>query len=131
MSAVVTFSADVLNRAALAGARARLRHWLLAQGCDADLTADLTLVVSELAANALESGEPSQATVDVDLEREGVQVLVSNPAPTAFRWTAGGMPDPTGAQGRGLYIVDQLMDAVRVDHHDAVTSVSARRARGG
>ena len=128
---MVTFSVDVLDRAALAGARAGLRHWLLAQGCDAGLVADVTLVVSELAANALESGNPSQATVGVDLEREGVEVLVSNPAPTAFRWTAGAMPDPTGAQGRGLYIVDQLMDAVQVDHHDAVTFVCARRARHG
>lgn len=106
---------------ALRGARAR-----------SDVIADLQLVVSELAANAIEHGVGEQVTVEVDwTDARWWQVTVSSTIDAgrlgAVRdWT---MADVGAGSGRGLGIVRRLVDDVWVDRRGDHVAVRCRVRR--
>jgi anti-sigma regulatory factor (Ser/Thr protein kinase) len=103
----------------------------------ADVVTDFQLVVSELAANAIEHGTGDDLVVDVDTTQSSWwEVTVSSTLPTGRRrdgrlrtarqWS---IADPDASSGRGLGIVRRLMDDVRVEHHADRISVRCRMRR--
>lgn len=98
----------------------------------ADVISDFQLVVSELAANAIEHGSGGDVVVEVDGSRPAWwEVTVSSTIlgarlRSAREWS---IADADAGSGRGLGIVRRLMDDVRVDHHGDRISVRCRMRR--
>jgi anti-sigma regulatory factor (Ser/Thr protein kinase) len=110
------------------GFTAWLRRWVL----DEDAVDDLVLVLSELLANAVRATQPDRTRVQVLASAEGGDVVleVRNARTTWIdadnRWD---LSDPLRAGGRGLMIVESLVDHVAVEHDDraGITTVRSRR----
>ena len=82
-----------------------------------DRVGDVTLVVAELVANALEHGEPP---VHLDAWNDGRLVIEVSDQGGGFDRASVWQrhpPSPHGSRGRGLWITRQLMDIVEV-HSD-------------
>jgi anti-sigma regulatory factor (Ser/Thr protein kinase) len=107
---------------ALAGLRHLLRRWLLHHGANANETYDITVACQEAAANAVEHAyAPGARTFDVEAVRVGaaIEVTVRD---------HGGWRSPRGTnRGRGLVLMEALMDSTDVEHTDAGTVVRLRR----
>lgn len=119
------------DTAVIADARAMLHGWLADAGVDdCGVVGDLSVVLSELVANAVEaSPHDGSVVVRIQLEEGTVVLSVVNDvrewvAP-AERWD---LDDPLRAGGRGLLIVSALADDVTVQHdiEDDCTVVTAR-----
>lgn len=119
------------DTAVIADARAMLHGWLTDAGVDdCGVVGDLSVVLSELVANAVEaSPHDGSVVVRIQLEEGTVVLSVVNDvrewvAP-AERWD---LDDPLRAGGRGLLIVSALADDVTVQHdiEDDCTVVTAR-----
>lgn len=86
-------------------------------GCDPDLVADLTLIVSELVSNAVEHGSGAVVVEAESGEFAAVVRVASHGAaphvPPVSEWAIG--PD-RAASGRGLGIVARLATTIDVDH---------------
>jgi len=84
-----------------------------------DIRERAELVVSELASNALQAspGAPYRLCVAIDPDESVVIALTSEPSeggpPPRGQW---GPANVLAATGRGLMIVDELSDAVHVQH---------------
>lgn len=103
----------------LGGLRTTLERWLRAAGADEDELFDVTLSVSEAAANAIEHAYGAdEATFTVCCEQEGRQVTVT--VRDAGRWRT---TRPPGG-GRGLEIMRALVDSVEVSSDDEGTVVT-------
>lgn len=122
-------------RATPASARAirlYVRDALRAAQARAEVIADFELVVSELAANAIEHGTGRDVTVEVDGSRTSWwEVTVSSASAgrsvgAARNWAIA--PAEAGS-GRGLGIVRRLMDDVSIGRSGDVLSVRCRRRR--
>jgi serine phosphatase RsbU (regulator of sigma subunit)/anti-sigma regulatory factor (Ser/Thr protein kinase) len=102
----------------LAEMRGTLGRWLATAGVDPDEQFDLTLSTSEAAANAIEhayGGTESSFSVRAEKDGERITVTVRD----AGRWrtarAAGG--------GRGLTIMRELVDEVKIDSDEDGTTV--------
>jgi serine phosphatase RsbU (regulator of sigma subunit)/anti-sigma regulatory factor (Ser/Thr protein kinase) len=103
----------------LGGLRKTLDRWLQAAGAGEDELFDVTLSVSEAAANAIEHAYGAdEATFTVCCEQEGRQVTVT--VRDAGRWRT---TRPPGG-GRGLEIMQALVDSVKVSSDDDGTAVT-------
>lgn len=119
------------DRSEIGPARSALAQWLRAGSVDHDAAKDLTVVASELLANAIDAS-PGDATVALRGTREsGVVVLeainrVSEWVSPADRWD---LDDPLRTGGRGLLIVSALVDHIEAEHDVAnfCTVVRVRR----
>lgn len=105
--------------AVIADARRMLHGWLADAGVDdREVVDDLSVVLSELLANAVEASPPAgSVVVRLQLE-EGTLVLsvvneVREWVPPSERWD---LDDPLRPGGRGLLIVSALADDVTVQH---------------
>ncbi|MGI9539157.1 MAG: ATP-binding protein [Miltoncostaeaceae bacterium] len=88
-----------------------------------DRANDLVLALDELLANAQEHGSPP---VDVTAWHDGrlvIEVRDSGDGINADAIWRSHPPGPYGTRGRGLWIVRQLCDVVRIHHEDGVTRV--------
>lgn len=105
--------------------RPLLRRWLDHWGADADEIYDITVAVQEASANAVEHAyAPGVATFDLDALYEGG--LITFVIRDRGRWRA-----PRGVnRGRGLPMMEALMDEVHVDRGEAGTEVVLRRRLG-
>lgn len=102
----------------LGGLRKTLDRWLQAAGADEDELFDITLSVSEAAANAIEHAYgANEATFTVRCEQEGRQITVT--VRDAGRWRT---TRPPGG-GRGLELMHALVDSVTVSSDDGGTVV--------
>ncbi len=115
------------DAAALAPMRAALRRWLGGRVSGAD-SADLELVATELCANALEAGSgKEEVVVEAELAADVVclGVTASGPAP---RWPVRRSTAPLRPRGRGLDIVEALVDrlALRADGERTTVSIERR-----
>jgi anti-sigma regulatory factor (Ser/Thr protein kinase) len=129
MTLACSFAADAGELATL---RAALRSYLEARGVPSPVRDDLGVVVTELAANAIEAGRNRgavgmRARVDGDLVilevEDGGAGFQLPPAPA--------LPSPHDERGRGLWLVRSLTNELRVERHQHVTVVRAvRRFRG-
>jgi serine phosphatase RsbU (regulator of sigma subunit)/anti-sigma regulatory factor (Ser/Thr protein kinase) len=110
---------------ALGGLRHLLRRWLFGHGANPDETYDITVAVQEAAANAVEHAyAPGMAAFSVEAEhRDGaITVIVSDRG----RWR-----DARGVnRGRGMPLMEGLMESVEVMPSADGTSVVLRRTLG-
>ncbi|MCC5953112.1 MAG: ATP-binding protein [Acidimicrobiia bacterium] len=110
----------------VSAARRWVRRLLSDWDCD-DLGPDAELVVSELAANAVEH-EGSDLEIDVRLVADGVRISVSDRGHGDVTPVDGAHDRPAG---RGLLIVEHVAERWGVDHHDRGKTVWAELVPGG
>ena len=117
-----TLPADARRLAAL---RADLRAWLESSGVGEDDREALVLACSEAAANAIEHGYrgTSGEVLVVAAAAAGEVTLTVHDDGT---WRARGA---SGARGRGLAIVEHLVDEVALERHGGTTVTMRRRLR--
>jgi GAF domain-containing protein/anti-sigma regulatory factor (Ser/Thr protein kinase) len=110
----------------LASMRRSLRSWLLAAGADDDLTHDVLVAVGEAAANAVEHAYgPVDDEFVVVAHTEGEDAVFT--VTDRGRWRASRGSN----RGRGMTLMHELMDDVRVDSGDEGTVVTLRRRLSG
>jgi anti-sigma regulatory factor (Ser/Thr protein kinase) len=102
--------------AAVPLARHLLSDWLFAVPVEAEAVDALLLAVSELCSNAVRhaSGEPGSIHLRAWAEKGDVHVEVSDDG-GSLEWPehrAEELPDPEAEQGRGLFLVRELVDDV-------------------
>lgn len=113
-------SRSLATVADLSAVRAEFVEWMREIGVDEDRIDDLSVVLSELGANAVREtpagAEPAQITATVD---EGTVVMeVSNDVspdsapPSEHDWD---LSDPLRTGGRGLLLVSAFVDDIDVD----------------
>jgi anti-sigma regulatory factor (Ser/Thr protein kinase)/putative methionine-R-sulfoxide reductase with GAF domain len=110
---------------ALADVRYLLRRWLQRHGADDDETYDITVACQEACANAVEHAyAPGPAGFDVEAEHAAGEIRLTVRDRGAWR-------DARGThRGRGLPIMEALMDTVDIKHSASGTAVQMRRALG-
>lgn len=106
----------------LAGLRHLLRRWLLRHGASEDETYDITVACQEAAANAVEHAyAPGARTFEVEATRSGNAIEVTVRDHGQWRSARG------THRGRGLLMMEALMDSVQVEQAEAGTVVVLRR----
>jgi len=108
----------------LASLRRIVARWLTQFGVDDAQRFDITLACSEAAANAIEHAYgPRDATFALDghVSAEAVEVVVSDRG----RWR----PERQTDRGRGLQLMNALMDEVIVERGELGTTVTLRALR--
>lgn len=114
----------------IGSARQAFDAWLRQVTTDPELLEDMSVVVSELASNALEGGpeKAPDALVRAEIEGQVLHVVVSNRLPDGaadiHHWD---LDDPLRGGGRGLLIVRAYTDTLMVD--SAAGTVSVRCSR--
>ncbi|MFV2100342.1 SpoIIE family protein phosphatase [Micromonospora sp. LOL_024] len=132
--AVLALEAAELNRfalrlpadpARLSLLRKRLEDFLLAHGVGETDRFDLTVVVSEAAANAIEHPvDPAEPTIDIEVKVEGRTVVAA--VRDSGRWRQS---VESGFRGRGLSLIRALGE-LSVDRTPEGTQVTLRRRLG-
>jgi len=115
----------------LARLRRRLGRFLHAAGASEDESYEITLTISEAAGNAIEHAYgPGDASFRVQAVVEDSELVVV--VRDSGRWRARpGRGGPEGAaRGRGLSIIEGLMDQVEVVREEHGTTVRMRRRLG-
>lgn len=106
----LTVDADVANLG-------RLREHVASAardfGASDDIVEQLQLVVSELATNAMQYNDADTLTVAVGGNGTSWTIDVSN-ADGLVDLGAPALPDPSALSGRGLFLVDAVMDRVEL-----------------
>ena len=103
--------------------RAALREWLAAAGAAEGDAYDVLIAVGEAAANAVEH---AYGPVDAEFEVEG---RVTNGDLVLAVRDRGKWRDPRGQhRGRGLLLMNELMDDVQIERDEQGTAVQMRRA---
>ena len=107
---------------ALITARRALRNWLAEIGVEQDVLYDITLATGEACTNAIEHAyAPGEASFDVEAVRGASDVLV-------IVRDYGSWRPPRGTnRGRGLKLMETLMDDVQVRRENSGTTVELRR----
>lgn len=118
----------------IGSARQAFLSWLEQVSTDAELLQDMSVVVSELASNALDGGDPHRPEAEVRAELQGdvLHVVVSNRLPgdvTDIRhWD---LDDALRGGGRGLMIVRAYTDSLSVDSTAGTVIVRCTRRLDG
>ncbi|MFP5321573.1 MAG: ATP-binding protein [Acidimicrobiia bacterium] len=116
---------------AIADVRADFTAWLRRWVVDEETISDMTVVLSELLANAVSAAEGTGRTVHVLACAEDSEVVVAVQNPTV-RWVDDrwDLDDPLRLGGRGLLIVRTLVDELEVDRDEraGTTTVRSRKA---
>lgn len=115
--------------AVLTEIRRRLARLLEAAGASPEERYEISLTVCEAAANAIEHAYgpgDEQFLLDVTIEAGEVRAVVRDTGSWRDRPTG----NPEGTRGRGLGIIQELMDNVEVSRSDAGTTVSMSRKLG-
>ena len=122
------------DTAIIAPARTEFAAWLSRVTLDDSAVEDLTIVLSELLANAVRaSGGTPPGTVHVLACIDGTEVVLEVRNETAEwvevqdRWD---LADPLRGGGRGFVIVEALVDDLQVEHdrRAGTTTVRSRRS---
>ncbi len=106
----MTVDSDVANLGRLRAHVASVAH---DTGASADIVEQLQLVVSELATNAMQYNDADTLTVTVTGDGSSWTIDVSN-ADGLADIGAPALPDPSALSGRGLFLVDAVMDRVEL-----------------
>jgi anti-sigma regulatory factor (Ser/Thr protein kinase) len=115
--------------AAIYDARRDFSRWLDASVDDGDILDEMLVVLSELMANAVAATEdPSgDVTVAAWVDADGLTLKVTNPPASTFaavnRWD---YDDPLRAGGRGLLIVESLVDDLAIAPPNGPEPLSVR-----
>jgi PAS domain S-box-containing protein len=107
---------------ALTATRETVRRWLREAGADATETHDITMACNEACQNAIEHAYELGADLfDVVLERSSAEVSIS--VRDHGRWRTTTSPD----RGRGMALMQELMDLVDVQPGESGSTVLLRR----
>jgi FixJ family two-component response regulator/anti-sigma regulatory factor (Ser/Thr protein kinase)/putative methionine-R-sulfoxide reductase with GAF domain len=107
---------------ALITARRALRNWLTEVGVDSDALYDITLATGEACTNAIEHAyAPGEASFDIEAVRGAGDVLVK------VRDYGQWRPARGQNRGRGLKLMETLMDGVEIRREESGTTVELRR----
>jgi anti-sigma regulatory factor (Ser/Thr protein kinase) len=112
----------------LAGLRHLLRRWLRGHGASEDESYDITVAFQEAAANAVEHAYgPGARTFELEAVRSGsaIELTVRDHG----QWRS-----PRGThRGRGMAMMETIMDSVEVERTETGTTIVLRRvlADGG
>jgi PAS domain S-box-containing protein len=110
----------------LTALRRRLGRFLGAIGASPQERYEITLTVCEAAANAIEHAYgPADAEFDLEVKLEDGAVMAV--VRDSGNWREPRRGDAEGTRGRGLGIIEGLMDNVEVSRTDAGTTVSMSR----
>ncbi|HJR45261.1 MAG TPA: SpoIIE family protein phosphatase [Actinomycetota bacterium] len=102
-----------------------------------DVSSEILLAAGEAAANAYRHGRRAEGRSEVRLQcnfdGSEVSITVADDGPgfDPTRLQDADLPDRFAAGGRGLYLMRELMDDVRVDTSSGGTSVTMTRVLGG
>jgi GAF domain-containing protein/anti-sigma regulatory factor (Ser/Thr protein kinase) len=111
------------DRQALADIRRLLRRWLEARGAGDEEIYDITVACQEACANAVEHAyRPGHHSFELDARCEDGRVRVT------VRDAGSWRPSRGRHRGRGVGMMQALMDAVDIQHSDAGTVVVLERA---
>ncbi|MDQ1428195.1 MAG: hypothetical protein QOK39_1671 [Acidimicrobiaceae bacterium] len=117
--------------AAVPLARHFLQDWLIRVPVELEEATDLLLVVTELAANAVRhaSGHPGTVSLRASVRGEDVIVEVEDDGgePLVLPRPADELPDAMAERGRGLFLVQALVDQLDIEVVDGKTLVRATR----
>lgn len=114
----------------IGSARQAFGTWLGQATDDRELLEDMSVVISELASNALDGGPDDDPAAQVRAEITGavLEVVVSNTVPDGAadirHWD---LDDPLRGGGRGLMIVRAYTDSLAVDSTGGTVSVRCTR----
>ena len=112
----------------LAPLRRRLSRFLHAAGASEDDCYEITLTISEAAGNSIEHAYgPGDATFEVEVSLDGSDVVALVRDSGSWREREEAAPDAVTARGRGLRIIEGLMDDVEVSREAGGTVVRMRR----
>ena len=106
----ITVASDT---AMIASLRARISTLARAAGADESIVSDLELAVSELATNVVQHADSPEITVVLRHEPDR-WVLDVGDAPAGGTLDAVTLPEPDALSGRGLLIVQAVMDDVEI-----------------
>ncbi|HTY95423.1 MAG TPA: ATP-binding protein, partial [Solirubrobacteraceae bacterium] len=121
LGAVVELTLDA-EPGVLVGLRRTLGRWLADVGASENDLFDIALATSEAAANAIEHAYGARrASFEVRCERRGSEVRVT--VRDEGRWRES----RSNGRGRGLAIMQGLMDSVELDHDERGTTVTLVR----
>jgi len=110
----------------LTGLRRRLRKLLEAAGASSQEQYEVTLTVCEAAANAIEHAYgPADADFELDVRLKEGEVLAT--VTDSGSWREPRSANPEGTRGRGMGIIEGLMDDVEVTRSESGTTVRMRR----
>jgi anti-sigma regulatory factor (Ser/Thr protein kinase) len=108
---------------ALITARRALRNWLSDVGVDPETLYDITLATGEACTNAIEHAyAPGEASFDLEAVRGEDDVIVR------VRDYGSWRPPRGQNRGRGLKLMETLMDDVTLRRESTGTTVELRRA---
>lgn len=116
--------------AAVGAARQAFDAWLRTTTTDPELLQDMSIVVSELASNAVEGADHDRPDAEVHAQIEGgvIEIVVSNRTPPDVtdvrRWD---LDDTLRGGGRGLMIVRAYTDSLSVESTGDAVSVRCTR----
>jgi anti-sigma regulatory factor (Ser/Thr protein kinase) len=117
--------------AAVPLARHFLQDWLIRVPVEAEEATDLLLVATELAANAVRhaSGRPGTVSLRASVHGEDVVLELEDDGgePMTLPGPADDLPDGMAERGRGLFLVQALVDQLDTDVIDGRTRVRAIR----
>ncbi|MEV6172661.1 ATP-binding protein [Streptomyces sp. NPDC051954] len=108
------------------GARIVLASWSVPE----DTTETVTLVISELATNAIRHARRPGRTVDVALTYDGAKTIEIEVADGSPHHPVRKPYDPDATSGRGLLLVEALSDAWEVREREFGKAVWARVLSG-
>ncbi|HUQ40582.1 MAG TPA: ATP-binding protein [Acidimicrobiales bacterium] len=109
-------------------ARHRVEAWLTGAGVPDAVAADLVTAVGELCTNAVQAAE-SRVAVRGRIERESVVIEVHDDGPGFTGKIPEIEPDPLADAGRGLFIVQKLVDVLWLSADGELGGTVARAAR--
>lgn len=118
------------TRVAVAGSRTEFEHWLRSTEADESTIHELTVVLSELLANAVEAspGAHQEIRASAWSDDGSIVLRVANPIlPTAPPVTEPDLDDPLRTGGRGLLIVRAYTDAVEIAGEDGTLVIRCER----
>jgi anti-sigma regulatory factor (Ser/Thr protein kinase) len=99
-------------------------------GVTPDTADEILVAVTELATNAVEASPDGAAQVEAAASDGRVQIEIANDGPPFSGGSSKAATEPTGLpeRGRGLDIVDALVDAIHFGRVDGRTTIAITKA---
>ncbi len=120
------WSLDDGDPVALATLRCELRLFLADRGASPTLVADVALATQEGAVNALRASSGAPVKVDAWMAAGSVWVKVQDHGPGFAQAPERRCPSVWSTRGRGLCLMDALMDEVQIEHRRGTRVVMCR-----
>jgi len=109
------------------------RRFLLEHGCAENEALDFEMALVEACNNGIEHAEPSaldQALqLEISCQEQFIELRLTDHTP-GFDWPAKApLPDTEAESGRGIYLIQALMDECRYERGEAQNTLFLRKRR--